>query len=253
MYKSWYFLFMPSTVKTYAYIIHKLLTIIRLNISLSTINNLFTIMIDNNYLAQTTQDALVAIENATSIEQLEGLRIEYFGKKGSFSLMMQGLRDVPAEQRPAVGAKINEAKEKVQTALNDRKQFLTDQELNKKLASEKIDVSLPGRSVVLGGLHPVSKTINRVVEFFNEIGFKVVTGPEIESAYYNFSALNIPDHHPARADHDTFWFDAERLLRTQTSGMQIRAMEKLTPPLRIIGPGRVYRNDYDQTDRKSVV
>lgn len=204
-------------------------------------------MIDNNNLVQVSEEALAKISEATTIDQLEELRINYFGKKGHFSLMMQELRNVPAEDRPAFGAKINEAKESVQQALNQRKETIATAELNAKLAAEKVDVSLPGRVDGVGGLHPVSKTINRVVDFFKEIGFTVVSGPEIESAYYNFSALNIPDHHPARADHDTFWFDADRLLRTQTSGMQIRAMEKMTPPLRIIAPGRVYRNDYDQT------
>jgi len=130
---------------------------------------------------------------------------------------------------------------------NAKKEALETAELNAKLANESIDVSLPGRKTELGGLHPVSITIERVVKFFSELGFTVANGPEVESDYYNFDALNIPAHHPARADHDTFWFDANRLLRTQTSGVQIRTMEKVQPPLRIVAPGRVYRNDYDQT------
>jgi len=116
-----------------------------------------------------------------------------------------------------------------------------------KLEKERIDVSLPGSKTETGGLHPVTITINRVTKFFSELGFSVETGPEIESDYYNFDALNIPKHHPARADHDTFWFNPELLLRTQTSGVQIRTMEKMQPPIRIMAPGRVYRNDYDQT------
>ncbi|KMK51503.1 phenylalanyl-tRNA synthetase [[Actinobacillus] muris] len=191
--------------------------------------------------------AIKAVEAASDVAALEAIRVEYFGKKGQFTLLMQGLRDVPADERPAVGAKINEAKQAAQEALNAKKAALEEAELNAKLANESIDVSLPGRATDLGGLHPVSITIERVVKFFSELGFSVENGPEIETDYYNFDALNIPDHHPARADHDTFWFDAKRLLRTQTSGVQIRTMEKVQPPIRIIAPGRVYRNDYDQT------
>lgn len=191
--------------------------------------------------------ALAAVANANDVASLDALRVAYFGKKGHFTALMQGLRDVSAEERPAVGAKINEAKQQAQEALNAKKEQLEAEELNAKLANERIDVSLPGRATALGGLHPVSITIERVVKFFSELGFSVEKGPEIETDYYNFDALNIPAHHPARADHDTFWFDAQRLLRTQTSGVQIRTMEKMQPPIRIMAPGRVYRNDYDQT------
>ncbi|ACA31070.1 phenylalanine--tRNA ligase subunit alpha [Histophilus somni] len=200
-------------------------------------------------LQEITEEARKAIEalQDKSIESLEAIRVEYFGKKGHFTQLMQGLRDVSAEERPAVGAKINEAKQKVQAILNAKKVEWEEIALNERLAQERIDVSLPGRKMELGGLHPVSITINRVVQFFSKLGFTVEIGPEIETDYYNFDALNIPKHHPARADHDTFWFDAERLLRTQTSGVQIRTMEKMCPPIRIMAPGKVYRNDYDQT------
>ncbi|QEH17902.1 phenylalanine--tRNA ligase subunit alpha [Histophilus somni] len=200
-------------------------------------------------LQEITEKARKAIEalQDKSIESLEAIRVEYFGKKGHFTQLMQGLRDVSAEERPAVGAKINEAKQKVQAILNAKKVEWEEIALNERLAQERIDVSLPGRKMELGGLHPVSITINRVVQFFSKLGFSVEVGPEIETDYYNFDALNIPKHHPARADHDTFWFDAERLLRTQTSGVQIRTMEKMSPPIRIMAPGKVYRNDYDQT------
>ena len=160
---------------------------------------------------------------------------------------MQELRNVAAEERPAMGAKINEAKQAALDFLNAKKAEWEQAELNAKLEKERIDVSLPGRKTETGGLHPVTITINRVTKFFSELGFSVETGPEIESDYYNFDALNIPKHHPARADHDTFWFNPELLLRTQTSGVQIRTMEKMQPPIRIMAPGRVYRNDYDQT------
>ncbi|MFC6276069.1 phenylalanine--tRNA ligase subunit alpha [Psittacicella hinzii] len=204
-------------------------------------------MIDLSQLSSITAAARDEINAATTIAQLEEVRVNNFGKKGAFSLLMQQLRDVPAESRAEVGAQINAAKQEVQDLLNARKEDLSLAEMNAKLEAERIDVTLPGSSVGVGGLHPVSKTINRIVSFFSEIGFTVVGGPEIESAFYNFDALNIPAHHPARADHDTFWFDAQRLLRTQTSGVQIRSMEKMAAPLRIIAPGRVYRNDYDQT------
>ncbi|KGQ71274.1 phenylalanine--tRNA ligase subunit alpha [Chelonobacter oris] len=198
-------------------------------------------------LQQITTQALQAIEQAQDIAALEAVRVEYFGKKGHFTALMQGLRDVPPEQRPAVGQQINDAKQQTQTALNARKTELESAKLNEQLAKETIDVSLPGRKVENGGLHPVTITINRVTKFFSELGFSVENGPEIETDYYNFDALNIPAHHPARADHDTFWFDVNRLLRTQTSGVQIRTMERQQPPIRIMAPGRVYRNDYDQT------
>ncbi len=150
---------------------------------------------------------------------------------------MQELRNIAAEERPAIGAKINEAKQVVLDVLNAKKEEWEQAVLNAKLANESIDVSLPGRKTELGGLHPVSITIERVVKFFSELGFTVANGPEIETDYYNFDALNIPDHHPARADHDTFWFDANRLLRTQTSGVQIRTMENVKPPIRIVARG----------------
>ena len=160
---------------------------------------------------------------------------------------MQELRNVAAEERPAVGAKINEAKQIALDFLNAKKAEWEQALLNAQLENERIDVSLPGRKVEMGCLHPVSITIERVTKFFSELGFSVESGPEIESDYYNFDALNIPKHHPARADHDTFWFNPELLLRTQTSGVQIRTMQKQQPPIRIMAPGRVYRNDYDQT------
>ena len=197
-------------------------------------------------ITEQAKNAINALEE-NSLDALEALRVEYFGKKGHFTQLMQGLRNVEPSERPAVGAKINEAKQAVQAILNAKKQQWEENALNAKLAQESIDVSLPGRNTELGGLHPVTMTINRVVKFFSDLGFNVEEGPEIETDYYNFDALNIPAHHPARADHDTFWFDVSRLLRTQTSGVQIRTMEKAKPPIRIIAPGRVYRNDYDQT------
>ncbi len=200
-------------------------------------------------LKQITEQARAALDELQDkgVDALENFRVEYFGKKGHFTQLMQGLRDVLPEERPAMGAKINEAKQAVLEILNAKKEQIEQAALNVKLEQERIDVSLPGRKVEVGGLHPVSITIGRVTKFFSELGFSVESGPEIESDYYNFDALNIPKHHPARADHDTFWFNPELLLRTQTSGVQIRTMEKMQPPIRIMAPGRVYRNDYDQT------
>ncbi len=197
-------------------------------------------------LVEKAKSAIEQIENK-SLTTLDEIRVEYFGKKGHFTQLMQELRNVAAEERPAMGAKINEAKQAALDFLNAKKAEWEQAELNAKLEKERIDVSLPGRKTETGGLHPVTITINRVTKFFSELGFSVETGPEIESDYYNFDALNIPKHHPARADHDTFWFNPELLLRTQTSGVQIRTMEKMQPPIRIMAPGRVYRNDYDQT------
>ena len=200
-------------------------------------------------LKEITEQARAALDELHNkgLDALEAFRVEYFGKKGHFTQLMQGLRDVAAEERPAIGAKINEAKQAVLDILNAKKEEFEQAVLNAQLEKEKVDVSLPGRKVEIGGLHPVTITIERVTKFFSELGFSVESGPEIESDYYNFDALNIPKHHPARADHDTFWFNPELLLRTQTSGVQIRTMEKKQPPIRIMAPGRVYRNDYDQT------
>ncbi|WP_036769820.1 phenylalanine--tRNA ligase subunit alpha [Photorhabdus australis] len=199
------------------------------------------------HLAELVAKAKAAVEDAQDVAALDLVRVEYLGKKGHLTLQMSSLRDLPAKERPAAGAVINQAKQEVQEVLNVRKEKLEADVLNARLAAEKIDVSLPGRRMENGGLHPVNRTIERIETFFGELGFSVESGPEIEDDYYNFDALNIPAHHPARADHDTFWFDAKRLLRTQTSGVQVRTMHNQQPPIRVIAPGRVYRNDYDQT------
>ncbi|KGM29458.1 phenylalanine--tRNA ligase subunit alpha [Photorhabdus akhurstii] len=199
------------------------------------------------HLAELVAKARAAIEDAQDVAALDLVRVEYLGKKGHLTLQMSSLRDLPVEERPAAGAVINQAKQEVLESLNIRKEKLETELLNFRLAAEKIDVSLPGRRMENGGLHPVNRTIERIETFFGELGFSVESGPEIEDDYHNFDALNIPAHHPARADHDTFWFDAKRLLRTQTSGVQVRTMHSQQPPIRVIAPGRVYRNDYDQT------
>ncbi|SEG51175.1 phenylalanine--tRNA ligase subunit alpha [Marinobacterium lutimaris] len=192
-------------------------------------------------------DGKQAVAQADNVKTLDDVRVQYLGKKGHLTQLLKGLGKLSAEERPAAGAKINEAKEELAAELNARKELLERAALEQKLAAETIDVTLPGRGQQLGGLHPVTKTMERIESFFGSIGYTVEEGPEIEDDYHNFEALNIPSHHPARAMHDTFYFDARTLLRTHTSPVQVRTMEQQQPPIRIICPGRVYRNDYDQT------
>lgn len=198
-------------------------------------------------LEEVVGQARAEIEGVSDIATLDEIRVKYLGKKGFFTEQMKGLGALSAEERPAAGAVINQAKQQVQDALNGRREALEVAVLNQKLAAETIDVSLPGRRIENGGLHPVTRTIERIERLFGEMGFKVARGPEIEDGFHNFDALNIPAHHPARTDHDTFYFNPDLMLRTHTSGVQIRTMEKQQPPIRIIAPGRVYRNDYDMT------
>ncbi|MFM5402800.1 phenylalanine--tRNA ligase subunit alpha [Aeromonas veronii] len=198
-------------------------------------------------LEEVVGQARAEIEGVSDIATLDEIRVKYLGKKGFFTEQMKGLGALSAEERPAAGAVINQAKQQVQNALNERREALEVAVLNQKLAAETIDVSLPGRRIENGGLHPVTRTIERIERLFGEMGFKVARGPEIEDGFHNFDALNIPAHHPARTDHDTFYFNPDLMLRTHTSGVQIRTMEHQQPPIRIIAPGRVYRNDYDMT------
>ncbi|OFI36413.1 phenylalanine--tRNA ligase subunit alpha [Alteromonas lipolytica] len=191
--------------------------------------------------------AKAQIDAAVDAATLDQVRVEFMGKKGKLTDLLKGLGQLSAEERPLAGQKINVAKQEIQQAITAKGDALRSAELNKKLAEEAVDVTLPGRTEFTGNLHPVSRTIARIEQFFGELGFAVKTGPEVEDSFHNFDALNIPANHPARADHDTFYFNPEIMLRTQTSGVQIRTMEVEKPPLRIISPGRVYRNDYDQT------
>lgn len=188
-----------------------------------------------------------AVAQATSTQDLDQVRVQYLGKKGELTALLKSLGGLSAEERPKAGALINEAKDALQDAINLRKTSLESAALEAKLAAETVDVTLPGRGQNLGGLHPITRTLQRIEAFFTGIGYSVEEGPEIEDDYHNFEALNIPSHHPARAMHDTFYFNANTLLRTHTSGVQVRTMETQKPPLRIICPGRVYRCDYDQT------
>ena len=194
-----------------------------------------------------TAKAQSDIEAADNLDALDQIRVSYLGKKGELTSLLKTLGTLPAEERKSAGQDINRAKQDVQQALEARKLSLQAAALQAKLASERIDVTLPGRGQSSGGLHPVTRTMQRIEELFSQLGFAVEQGPEIEDDYHNFEALNIPAHHPARAMHDTFYFDAQTLLRTHTSPVQVRHMQRDKPPLRIIAPGRVYRCDSDLT------
>lgn len=191
--------------------------------------------------------ALQAIDATRDERELEQLRVDYLGKKGKLTDLLKGLGKLPAEERPAAGESINIAKRRIQEALDARRELLVEQALAAQLAKETIDVSLPGRRQSAGGLHPVSRTIDRIQRLFESVGYNVAEGPEIEDDYHNFEALNIPGHHPARAMHDTFYINPSTVLRTHTSPVQVRVMEQGKPPFRMICPGRVYRCDSDLT------
>lgn len=194
-----------------------------------------------------TSDALQAIEQAQDIPGLEQLRVQYLGKKGSLTDLLKGLGKLDPSERPQAGASINAAKVQVQDALEARKLTLSAAAEVTQQKAEAVDVTLPGRRQSSGGLHPVTRTLQRIESIFATAGFDVVQGPEIEDDYHNFEALNIPAHHPARAMHDTFYFDSGLLLRTHTSTVQVRVMEEGEAPFRFICPGRVYRCDSDLT------
>jgi phenylalanyl-tRNA synthetase alpha chain len=188
-----------------------------------------------------------AITTADSVAALETVRVDYLGKKGALTSLLKGLSALAPEERPAAGARINVVKQELQGLITERRTALDEAAVKARLTAEALDVTLPGRDGACGQLHPVTRTIERMEDFFGAAGFEVADGPEIESDYYNFEALNIPAHHPARAEHDTFFVDDGTVLRTHTSPVQIRMMESTKPPLRIICPGRVYRCDSDLT------
>jgi len=190
---------------------------------------------------------LQELEEANSLDSLDQIRVRYLGKKGLFTLQMKELGQLEPEQRRSAGQIINQARDQFQAKLESRKSTLEQAELEARLAGERIDVSLPGRGQNVAGLHPITTTLRRIAKIFSSVGFQVVDGPEIEDDYHNFEALNIPAHHPARAMHDTFYFDAHTVLRTHTSPVQIRVMESGQPPFKVIAPGRVYRCDSDIT------
>jgi phenylalanyl-tRNA synthetase alpha chain len=207
-------------------------------------------------LQQILDQALQQFAAISDEVELEQVKARYLGKEGSLTVLLKGLGKLSAEERPAAGARINEVKQSIEVALQHRRDTLQQNKLSQKLAAESLDVTLPGRGLGTGGLHPVTRTLQRIETLFHSIGYAVAEGPEIESDFYNFTALNIPEDHPARAMHDTFYIDEKHVLRTHTSPIQIRYMQahlakykhlETMPDIRIIAPGRVYRVDSDAT------
>src|SRR5450759_1249269 len=207
-------------------------------------------------LQQILDQALQQFALISDEAELEQVKARYLGKEGSLTVLLKGLGKLSAEERPAAGARINQVKQSIEAALQQRRDTLQQIKLAQKLAAESLDVTLPGRGLGTGGLHPVTRTLERIETLFHSIGYAVAEGPEIESDFYNFTALNIPEDHPARAMHDTFYIDEKHVLRTHTSPIQIRYMQahvakykhlEAMPDIRIIAPGRVYRVDSDAT------
>jgi phenylalanyl-tRNA synthetase alpha chain len=198
-------------------------------------------------LSDLIQSAGSEIDSAGDLGALDAVRVSYLGKKGALTVRLKELSQLPADERPAAGQEINRAKQDIQQRINARREALEGVALEKKLVDDAVDVTLPGRGYGLGGRHPVSRAMSRIERIFRDAGFGVRSGPEIEDDYHNFTALNISENHPARAEHDTFYFPGGMLLRTHTSPVQIRSMKEEGVPIRIIAPGRVYRCDSDQT------
>ncbi len=200
-----------------------------------------------NQITDLQNRALAEISASDDLQQLDDLRVRYLGKKGEVTAQLKSLGSMEPEQRKSFGQSVNAVRDSLNQAITGRRQTLESTALEQKLLSEKVDVTLPGRGEQRGGLHPVTMVMERAIGIFTKLGFDVATGPEVEDDHYNFESLNFPPHHPARAMHDTFYFGDGRLLRTHTSPVQIRVMEKSDPPYRIIAPGKVYRSDSDQT------
>ncbi|MBV35631.1 phenylalanine--tRNA ligase subunit alpha [Kangiella spongicola] len=198
-------------------------------------------------LQEIIQQAEQEISKVESLPELEQVKARFVGKKGLITAQMKQMATLPPEEKPKFGARVNEAKKEVFAIIEAKQTAIKTAEINAKLANETIDVTLSGRNSEVGGVHPVNRTMRRIESYFGQMGFSVAEGPEVEDDFHNFTALNIPEHHPARAMHDTFYFDASRLLRTHTSPVQVRVMENAEPPYRIIAPGRVYRCDSDLT------
>lgn len=193
------------------------------------------------------EQALQHVAEAADSDALRQVRVQYLGKKGAFTRVLRGMGDVPPEDRPRIGKLVNEARDEIEERLRAREQALSAELRAQRLQAEKIDVTLPGRRPPQGGRHPLTTVLDEIKAIFLGMGFQVVEGPEIETDYYNFEALNMPKEHPARDMQDTFYIGPELLLRTQTSPVQIRTMESRRPPVRVIAPGKVYRCDADVT------
>jgi len=194
------------------------------------------------------KSAIAAFAAINDADQLEQAKARYLGKAGALTGLLKGLSKLPTAERPAFGSRVNAAKERLEAALQERRDLIEARKLEVRLGQEALDVTLPGRGIGKGGRHPVTRTMERIESLFRSMGFEVADGPEIETDYYNFTALNQPENHPARSMHDTFYLsDTRHLLRTHTSPIQIRYLETHRPPVKIIAPGRVYRVDYDAT------
>jgi phenylalanyl-tRNA synthetase alpha chain len=204
-----------------------------------------------NHLDKILADAESALATAADLAALDAVRVHYLGKKGALTEQLKRISSFPETERPRLGQEINLAKHRLQELIDSRKSALTQEELARELREQRVDITLPGRGQRRGALHPVTQTLSRIKSLFSGAGFSVAEGPELEDDYHNFAALNIPEHHPARAMQDTFYLDGSGpggwLLRTHTSNVQIRYMSTHRPPIKIIAPGRVYRCDYDQT------
>ncbi|HVW65528.1 MAG TPA: phenylalanine--tRNA ligase subunit alpha [Nitrosospira sp.] len=204
-------------------------------------------MNDLDHLISEAVDLFNGIDDAVELEQAKA---RYLGRNGKLTELLRGLGKLPPDERPEMGSRINKAKETLEAALGSRRDAIQEKKLEAQLVVEALDVTLPGRGQGTGGIHPITRTLDRIQSLFHSLGFAVATGPEIETDFYNFTALNIPENHPARAMHDTFYIDegsGAYLLRTHTSPVQIRYMQENAPPLKVIAPGRVYRCDSDLT------
>ena len=194
-------------------------------------------------LEQIKASALAELAQCGDGKALEALRVSYLGKKGQLTAILKQMGKLSAEERPVIGQVANEVRQALEAAIAEKQEALKEQELNDRLEAERIDVTMPGKAAKAGGLHPLSIVTNDLIDIFQSMGFDVVDGPEVETDYYNFEALNIPKDHPARDTQDTFYISDNVILRTQTSPVQIRTMEQRKPPIRVIAPGRVYRSD----------
>lgn len=193
------------------------------------------------------QEALGALQSVNDLTALDQLRVRYLGKKGLLTELTKNLGSLPPEERPRFGAVLNEVKTKLEELIKDKKAALENTAVSQKLKGEALDITLPGVGVKRGKLHPITQVMDELIDIFQRLGFSIAEGPEVETDYYNFEALNIPPNHPSRDMWSTLWIDEDKLLRTHTSPVQIRVMEKQKPPLAVIMPGRVYRRDADIT------
>ena len=198
-------------------------------------------------LADLSKQALKDIRNSSTLKELDSVRVQYLGKKGSVSTQLKKLSALDPDDRPRIGKEVNKLKKLVEKEISNKKNLLNDKKIKSNIEDNSLDVTMPGRTTIIGNPHPVTSTLNEIEKIFLNAGFLVEDGPEIEDEYHNFTALNIPENHPARAMHDTFYFNAKYLLRTHTSPIQIRSMEKYGVPIRVIAPGKVYRRDSDIT------